>query len=201
MKQCTPFFLFAILLSICNHVVAKEFPTKRHKLPDFGYVFELTSQVQQITGQTSNLLGVRAGLTFNTHYNVGVSFKFSTNRIFPTYEPNKEVFLNVALTSAYLEYTVAPSKRLNVVLPIDIGGGDVNMEWIKYRSNNTFPYDEKYFFFVEPGAKLEYSITKNIKVNLGATFLYVPKLSYRAVNEQNISGPTAIIGVKYGKFL
>ncbi len=171
------------------------------ELPDFGYVFELTDQLMQISGEQANMFGVRAGLTFNTNYAVGVSFKFSTNRIFPEKEIDKNVFLNVALTSAYIEYTLKPTNRLRLTFPLDIGGGDVNMEWKEYRSNDAFPYGEKYFFYVEPGAKLEFAVTKKILVNLGATYVFVPKLDYRAVSANNISGPSAIVGIKYGKFL
>ncbi|MBT8328019.1 MAG: hypothetical protein KJP21_09880 [Bacteroidia bacterium] len=171
------------------------------ELPDFGYVFELTDQLQKISGEQVNMFGIRGGLTFNTNYAVGFSFKFSTNRILPADEIDKNVFLNVALTSAYIEYTLKPSSRVHLTFPLDIGGGDVNMEWKEYRSSDPFPYGEKYFFYVEPGAKLEIAITKKLLINLGATYVFVPKLDYRAVTAKNISGPSAIVGIKYGKFL
>ena len=74
-------------------------------------------------------------------------------------------------------------------------------EWKEYRSNDAFPYGEKYFFYIEPGAKIEVAITEKILINIGATYVFVPKLDYRAVTAKNISGPAAIVGIKYGKFL
>ncbi len=110
--------------------------------------------------------------------------------------------LNSALTSAYFESTLNLTKKVQFTFPSDIGGGDVNMEYTDWVAGLAdFPYDEKYFFYVEPGAMIQVHIAKKIKFNAGLTYVCVPKLSYRAVNASNMTTPSFKIGTKYGRFL
>jgi hypothetical protein len=170
-------------------------------IPDFGYVFELSGQLNNVAEVSSGLMGLRAGLTFNTNYATGVSFKWSLTKIEPPAEVDKDVFLNIAFTSAYLEYTFTPSNKIHVTLPIDIGVGDVNMEPTGGGQNALlFPYGESYFFYTEPGIMTELNLAERLRLNLGLTYVWVPKLDYRAANADNVSGLCPKIGIKYGRF-
>jgi hypothetical protein len=188
-----------LVLTICSSAQEKWHPFSN--IPDFGHAFELCWQLNEVAEVSSGLLGLRAGLTYNTHFATGVSFKWSLNEIEPPTEIDKDVFMNIAFTSAYFEYTFNPSKTFHITIPIDIGAGDVNME-PKGGGQNAllFPYGESYFFYTEPGIMTEINLAERVRLNVGITYVWVPKLEYRAANAENVSGLCPKIGIKYGRF-
>lgn len=193
--------LLFISLGLCTFVFGQKKWTPFSNIPDFGHAFELTGQRANVADVSSALLGLRAGLTYNNNFATGISFKWSLNKIAPEAEIDKDVFLNIAFTSAYFEYTFSPDKMLHITVPIDVGVGDVNMEPYGGGQNSTlFPYGESYFFYTEPGIMSEINISPRFRANLGITYLWVPKLEYRAVNAGNVSGLCPKIGIKYGRF-
>lgn len=193
--------LLFVSIVISNFTFGQKKWTPFSNIPDFGHVFELTGQRAYVADVSSALLGLRAGLTYNTNYATGISFKWSLNQIAPEAEVDKDVFLNIAFTSAYFEYTFSTDKKLHITVPIDIGVGDVNMEPYGGGQNATlFPYGESYFFYTEPGVFSEINISPRFRVNLGVTYIWVPKLEYRAANAENVSGLCPKIGIKYGRF-
>lgn len=193
-------FLFISLL-LCTFVFGQKKWAPFSNMPEMGYAFELAVQQANVGEVSSALMGLRGGINFNNHYATGVSFKWSLNQIAPPAEMDKDVFLNIAFSSAYFEYTFSPDKRIHITIPIDVGAGDVNMEPYGGGQNATlFPYGESYFFYTEPGLLTELNISRKIRLNLGMTYIWVPKLEYRAVNAQNVSGFCPKIGIKYGRF-
>ncbi len=192
--------MLALLLTNQAQSQDKWFPFSN--IPPLGFVVQGGVQNLSIDGDQAYLMSVRGGVTYLENYSTGISFKFSTNRINPIGNNDPDVFLNFALTALYVEYTFKPQSRLHITIPIDIGGGDLNYEFKNWQpGQNTFPYSEKYFFFAEPALQLEYNITSKLRCNLGASYVYIPRLQYRSVTHQN-TGPLSFgLGIKYGKFL
>lgn len=193
--------VFAAMFFLCFGSSAQDKWYPFSNIPNFGHVFELSGQLNNAAEVSSGIMGLRAGLTFNTNSATGVSFKWSLTKIEPPEEVDKDVFLNIAFTSAYFEYTFTPNKKIHVTVPIDVGVGDVNME-PKGGGQNAilFPYGESYFFYTEPGIMTELNLAERLRLNLGITYVWVPKLDYREVNAENLSGLCPKIGIKYGRF-
>ena len=171
-------------------------------LPDLGWYVKGGVYALNIAQEQAWLGSIKGGVTWHNRNALGVAFKWSLNRIEPAMEVDPNVFLNAALTSAFYEYTFNAKQLVHPALSLDVGVGDVNMEFKNQAiSSVLFPYGEAYFFFAQPEAKLEINLHSRWRANLGVSYVWVPSLNYRAVNAKNMSGPSFSFGLKYGRFL
>jgi hypothetical protein len=171
-------------------------------LPDLGWYAEGGVYSMRIAQELAWLGAAKGAVTWNDHHALGVAFKWSMNKLEPSNEVDPDVFLNVAFTSAFYEYTIKPKRVVHPVFSLDVGAGDMNMEFKEPAiSAPLFPYGEQYFFFAQPQAKLEVNVHPRLKAHLAASYVWVSSLQYRALNAQNTSSPSFSIGLKYGRFL
>lgn len=59
---------------------------------------------------------------------------------------------------------------------------------------------EANFFQIEPSALLEVNLHKYVRFNIGAGYRFVGQMSYRNLNQSDISGLTGYVGLKFGLF-
>jgi hypothetical protein len=59
---------------------------------------------------------------------------------------------------------------------------------------------EANFYQVEPSALLELNIHKYVRFNIGAGYRFVGQMSYRNMDQRDLSGFTGYVGLKIGVF-
>jgi len=80
--------------------------------------------------------------------------------------------------------------------PLFVGAGEVEMD----NDEGSAGLGEENFFLIEPGAFLEINLLKNVRFNVGATYRFVGDMQYVNLTENDISGVTGQIGLKFGIF-
>ena len=156
--------------------------------PSYGYT--------QIDGAAASLINIRAGIMLQDKFTLGVFYGLSINNIDPESETVPDVYMDFRSYGAFAEYTLRPSELIHVTFPLFIGGGEVEMD----NEEGSAGLGEANFFLLEPGALLELNLHKNIRFNIGATYRFIGDMDYRNMDQQDISGFTGQVGLKFGIF-
>jgi hypothetical protein len=59
---------------------------------------------------------------------------------------------------------------------------------------------EASFIQIEPSALLEVNLHKYVRLNLGAGYRLISQVTYRNLNQNDLSGLTGYVGLKFGLF-
>lgn len=173
------------------------------KVPDLSFFFEGNSQFRQITDQNTLGLGVKGAVVWNPNNAIGFTFSSTVNKFSPSFESDSSVYLKNVLTGLFYEYMIKPNNKVHFTIPIASGVGETYYDWRELDANGaaSFPYNEKYYFYIQPAVKIEINIAERWRVNAGLAYLYVPEtFAYRGVRNTDVSGLGIHVGVRYGKF-
>jgi hypothetical protein len=107
---------------------------------------------------------------------------------------------------AKFEPLLKPHKLVHISFPTVVGGG--MLFYMTDRSNyvdsngkyNRREIDSDPFFYIEPGAAVEFNITKFMRFELALTYRYVPTLSLNSTPDNGFNKVTTYINFKFGKF-
>jgi hypothetical protein len=169
-------------------------------LSKLGFYVNPTYQIGSLDGATAHIMGVRGGVMLRQNWTVGGAYHWTLNNINPQSEVVDDLYLDMRLGGAFVEYTLWSNRVLHLTFPLMIGMGEVEMDWETDIDSDTNPYGEENFFFVEPSAQLEVNIMKNVRFHTGVAYRIVGNMDYRALNQSDISGLTGVAGLKIGVF-
>ena len=96
----------------------------------------------------------------------------------------------------FAEYTLLSKKVIHLTFPFYIGYGEVRM----YNENGVAGLGKENLLQIEPSALLEVNLFKYTRLNLGAGYRFVGEMDYRNLNQSDLSGLTAYVGLKFGSF-
>ena len=150
----------------------------------------------EMDGSNATLLNLRGGLSFRDKLTVGVYFGISHNESRPNSEMTPNTYLEHWTVGGFAEYTVLSKKLIHLTFPLFIGYGEVQM----YNENGIAGLGNENFFQIEPSAYIEVNLFKNTRLNFGAGYRFVGEMDYRNLNQSDISGLTAYLGLKFGLF-
>lgn len=198
-------YIAAMLLLLCLfktglHAQSQDQPTtlvgQEGLFKEIGFVLAPSYGVTGMDGATASLFGIRGGLLLDKKFAVGAFYNFSLNEIRPQSETAPNVYMDYRAGGGFLEYTIYTDRLIHLTFPLFIGGGEVEMD-------NEFGnpgMGERAFFLVEPCALLEVNIHKYLRLNLGSGYRFVSGMTYRNLDQRDISGFFGYVGLKIGMF-
>ena len=165
-----------------------------------GPVVKLT----QIKNDFSVLVGGRGGWIINHSIVLGGGGYGLVNdnideRIIP---PDTTLFLTMGYGGFEFEYIITPHRLLHASFGTLIGGGGLDYSYRspdRYYNNHRQWYDDAFFVF-EPGANAEMNVTSFFRFVLGASYRLVAGVETSGLDDSDLSGPSANITLKFGKF-
>ncbi len=170
--------------------------------PTLGYFISPSCQFGEITGSTTVLPGIGAGVIFNSNLSLGLNYKFSVTENIPTGESDDRLYLHSQFAGLKGEYSFWPEKVVHLNLLIEAGAGEIELDLKdSYELEHvTIPAGDAWFAFFEPGLAVEMNVWKYIKFSLTGAYRFVGDLTYRNLTEKDIKGFTFSGVIKVGLF-
>ncbi|WP_448518025.1 hypothetical protein [Rhodoflexus sp.] len=142
------------------------------------------------------LFNIRGGLVFADKFTIGGYYSASVNEFVPASETTPGIYMDYRVGGLLMEYTVLSKKIFHLTFPLQIGGGEVEMDSEQGSAN----FGEANFFKIEPGALLEINLHKYIRLNTGISYRHIGSVSYRNLTAQDLSGIQVQASIKIGMF-
>jgi hypothetical protein len=151
----------------------------------------------QINNEFAVLVGGKGAWIVNHTFSIGGGGYGLVNRL-PMVVNNEEMYLNFGYGGLILEYIMDSDQLLHYTFSALIGGGGIGY---RDRSDHEVSRSEnKAFFIIEPGANAEVNIASFFRINLGVSYRLLSTVAMERYNEQNLSGLSANLTFKFGKF-
>lgn len=107
--------------------------------------------------------------------------------------------LNFGYGGAELHYINNSDKLIHYTISLLIGAGGIG-----YRSPNNWEWDwntnTRSFFVMEPGVRVMLNVASFFRVGIGGGYRFVSGVDLDDLKDSEISGPSAEIVLKFGKF-
>lgn len=184
----------------------KSLLSKQNDLNAFG---ALDLKISDLKSERSLLVGAYGGFIINRRYLFGVAgYGIVTNVEFEGIvpgEPNpKQLHLHGGYGGIIIGGTIAPKELVHISFPIVLGAGSIEVVdkdfFINNPADSEFTIENSVFFVAEPGIEVEFNITKYFRLGAGATYRYISGLELDNVKDDDISGTTAILSFRFGRF-
>jgi hypothetical protein len=163
---------------------------------DFGFYGGPIIKFTEINDDFAVLVGGRGGLLINHRFFIGGGGYGLANEV-PASNiwPNDNYLLELGYGGLVLEYILRSRKLIHLSFYTLIGGGGLCVYDGWYE-----PWDHDAFFVAEPGIDLMLNVTKSFRIGFGGSYRYVSGVSLNGLRDEDISGPSAAITFKFGRF-
>lgn len=173
-------------------------------------------KVSPVRDNLNLFLGGQGGVIFNRHLYLGIAgYGMSTREKFqgidtrlPENTPNRDIRLDMTgfgYGGLLIGYTIAPNSLVHIDIPVVIGAGGVDLSDDRITlSDDDYtlkPSIESAAFFVaEPGINIELNMARFFRLGLGGGYRYIYGTELVNVSDSDLSGWTANVSLKFGKF-
>lgn len=151
-----------------------------------------------INGETGVLVGGRGGWIINHTFILGGGgYGLVSNVKARTADSVLGNRLMMGYGGLELEYVASSNQLVHLSIHALIGGGAVS-----YQTNNASMRNgsSDAFFIAEPGVSVNLNVTKFFRIAAGASYRYVAGLASKLSTNADLSGPTGVLTLKFGKF-
>ncbi|NQZ75582.1 MAG: hypothetical protein HRT61_05640 [Ekhidna sp.] len=184
----------------------KSLLSKQNDLNAFG---ALDLKISDFKDERGLLVGAYGGFIINRRYLFGVAaYGLVTNMEFDGIVPGqvdtKQLNLNGGYGGILIGGTIAHKELVHISIPIVLGAGSLEVVdrdfFINNPADSEFTVENSVYFVAEPGIELEFNITKYFRLGAGATYRHVSGLELDNVEDEDISGTTAMLSFRFGRF-
>jgi len=184
----------------------KSLLSKKNDLNAFGAA---DLKIGDLKGERGLLVGAYGGFIINRRYLFGVAgYGLVTNVEFEGTVPGQTEIKQLNLHGGYggvlIGGTIAPRELIHISIPIVLGAGSLEVVdkdfFINNPADSEFTVENSVFFVAEPGIEVEFNITKYFRLGAGMTYRYVSGTELENVEDEDISGTTAMISFRFGRF-
>ncbi|MEO9483298.1 MAG: hypothetical protein ABJG47_07630 [Ekhidna sp.] len=184
----------------------KSLLSKNNDLNAFG---ALDIKVGDLMDERALLVGAYGGFIINRRYLFGVAgYGLVTNVEFEGLVPGQATPKQLSLQGGYggivIGGTIAPRELIHISIPIVLGAGSLEVVDKDFFTNNPadseFTVENSVFFVAEPGIEIEFNITEYFRLGAGMTYRYVSGTELENVKDEDITGTTAMISFRFGRF-
>lgn len=184
----------------------KSLLSKQNDLNAFG---AMDLKVSDFKDERGLLVGAYGGFIINRRYLFGVAaYGLVTNVEFEGVVPGrtdvKQLNLNGGYGGILIGGTIAHKELVHISIPIVLGAGSLEVVdkdfFVNNPADSEFTVENSVYFVAEPGIELEFNITKYFRLGAGATYRYVSGLELDNVEDDDISGTTAMLSFRFGRF-
>jgi hypothetical protein len=161
-----------------------------------GFIAPVT-RFMEVRDEFGLLVGGRIGAVINHTWCIGLG-GYGVG-VDPTPEDLEGLEdLTMAYGGLFLEYVLKPHSVVHICVPILVGGGQIQFEgdYVDPESGD----DSEAIFVVEPEVNLEFNITRNLRLNLGAGYRHVSRTDLVDFSDEDLSGVNGAITFKIGSF-
>ncbi len=152
-----------------------------------------------INGEPGVFIGGQGAWIINHQFAIGGKGYALINEV--EAENLQNVKLEFGLGGVLLEYIIQSDKLLHFNVHTMIGAGGVRYAVINYRiPSGSIDYSEDGVFIMEPGADLVLNINNFFRVGAGLTYRIVSGVDYENLSNNDLSGLSAHIVLKFGVF-
>jgi hypothetical protein len=163
---------------------------------DWGYFVAPALGFTQMDGANATLFHIRGGIDHRSGLSMGMFYSRSMNDIRPQSEAASDVYLDYQVVGGFAEYTLWSKRLFHLSLPLYIGYGEVELD----TEDGSAGMGEANFYQVEPSALLEVNVHRFVRFNVGAGYRFVGQMTYRNMDQRDLSGFTGYVGLKIGVF-
>lgn len=192
--------LKALTLGICLRASAQE--AKEQTLfsglaaDSIGFVVSPSVLFTSMDEASVAIFEIKGGILFNRKLSIGPYYDFSVNEFVPQSETLTDVYMDYQSFGGFIEYTIASEKLVHATIPLKIGYGEVEMD----NETGNINLGESNFLVIEPAALIELNLHKHAKLNLGLGYRWISTMSYRNLNQSDLSGVVFRAGLRLGLF-
>lgn len=194
------FISFATVVYAQESSDANTIFSRSSELKGFGaYEMKLT----QISDITSLFIGASGGVTVNKIFMFGIAgYGLVSNPEIVESSTSTPLRLNGGYGGLLFGFNVFPRKVVHLSFPIVIGGGSMYLTDPFYfqDSDSEFTVEKSGFMVVEPGANLEFNVTRFFHLGMGASYRYVQGLSMNSLTDEQLLGWAINLNLKFGSF-
>jgi hypothetical protein len=153
------------------------------------------------------LMGAHGGIILNNHFVIGLGgYGLTSNFLVEDGENSDDLYLYGGYGGLILGGIFSPREVVHIYTPVLIGAGGMEVTDRNYLNNfhrpptfNNFS-ETSAFFVVEPGLEVEVNVTRFFKIGLGASYRFVRESDLTTISNKDLSGFSAGLSLKFGKF-
>ncbi|WP_420316860.1 hypothetical protein [Ekhidna sp.] len=184
----------------------KSLLSKQNDLNAFGAA---DLKVGDLKGERALLVGAYGGFIINRRYLFGVAgYGIVTNVEFDGMVQGQTEMKKLNLHGGYggllIGGTIAPKELIHISFPIVLGVGSLEVVdkdfFVNNPADSEFTIENTVFFVAEPGLEVEFNITKYFRLGAGMTYRYVSGSELDNIKDEDLTGTTAMISFRFGRF-
>ncbi len=166
-----------------------------------GAYWGLNAHYGQIAGEDAFILGTTLAYVANRSLEIGVSAQgiYSSNSNIGFYD--NDVIVGGAYGGLHLAPVLFSNKAIHFTFPVLIGGGVAGYyDYKTYEELDIEDYDWDVMFVIEPGANVEFNITRFMRIGAGVKYRFTNQLDIVALDNNDFRGWSGGLSLKFGKF-
>jgi hypothetical protein len=160
-----------------------------------GPVLKMTT----INGENALMVGGRGGWIINHSFVIGGGGDGVVTNVKPRIIDSVHQYMDMGYGGLDLEYISTSDELLHWSAGLLIGGGGVG-----YRNENNDSFNMHHqmdtFFVLEPNVHVNLNVTHFFRIAAGVSYRYVNGLTSALSTNADLSGPSAMLTFKFGKF-
>jgi hypothetical protein len=161
-----------------------------------GPMFQLT----QIDEQLGVLIGGHGGWIIDHTVYIGGGGFGLVNEIEVNSAPDSTPYLNLGYGGLELGVVLASNRLVHLTVSSLIGGGGVNYRSTSWNGDYDVDSAGDVYFVLEPALHLVLNVTRHFRVALGGSYRYVSGIDLEGLSDNAVTGPSASLTLKFGKF-
>jgi hypothetical protein len=192
-----PLFLLLVLLTL--PVFAQEQTLIGVEDIENGIFGGPAIKVTKINGETAVLVGGRGGWIINHTFIIGGSGYGLVTNVIANNPTIDRKFIEVGYGGLDLEYIASSNKLVHLSIELLIGGGGIGF---KDNSDDIFSNHnaKESFFVLEPSVHVNLNVTHFFRIAGGVSYRYINGLESSLSTNADLSGPSGVLTLKFGKF-
>lgn len=199
MKTIIHFSILSLLL--CSQIFAQEQTLMGSGKMSNGGFGGPVIKYTQIKNEPAVLIGGRGGWIINHTFVIGGGGYGLANQIESDYSVNfSNPYINFGYGGLELEYIIQSDQLVHFSIYTLIGAGSVNYRNNSHSSWEDWDYNNDEFFVLEPALNVEVNITSFFRINAGANYRYISGVNYDNLANEDFSGFSGVLTLKFGSF-
>jgi hypothetical protein len=156
-------------------------------------------KVTNINGENAMMFGGRGGWIINHSFVLGGGGYGLVTDVNAKTTDSIHKFIEMGYGGVEIEYIPSSNDILHLSLGLLIGAGGIGY---KQEDNNGFMASHKNnsFFVLEPSVNANLNVTHSFRIAAGVSYRYVSGLKSVVSTNTDLSGPSALLIFKFGKF-
>ena len=156
-------------------------------------------KVTNINGENSVMVGGRGGWIINHSFVLGGGGYGLVTDVKAKVSDSIHQYIEMGYGGLELEYIASSNDLLHLSIGMLVGGGGIGY---KYETNDGFNsmHNKNSFFVLEPNINANLNVTRFFRIAAGISYRYVSGLKSVVSTNADLSGPSANLTFKFGKF-